>query len=71
MNFTEHTKRNWVITLFAAIFFAAIVSMIFLNDPHETMLVAVVFVASTLILFGAILGIWYLIQNRKKSSAAQ
>ena len=45
--------------------------MIFLNDPHETMLVAVVFVASTLILFGAILGIWYLIQNRKKSSAAQ
>lgn len=71
MNFAEHTKRNWVITLFAAIFFAAIVSMIFLNDPHETMLVAVVFAASTLILFGAILGVWYLIQNRKKNSTAK
>lgn len=65
MNFAEHTKRNWLITLFAAIFFAAIVSMIFLNDPHQTVTVAMVFIAATLLIFGAILGVWYLINKRK------
>lgn len=65
MNFAEHTKRNWLITFFAAIFFAAIVSMIFLNDPHQTVTVAMVFIAATLLIFGAILGVWYLIKKRK------
>ncbi|WP_296131623.1 hypothetical protein [uncultured Corynebacterium sp.] len=67
MTFAEHTKRNWLITFFAAIFFAAIVSMIFLNDPHQTITVAMVFIASALILFGTILGVWYLISGRKRS----
>lgn len=69
MNFREHTKRNWLITLFAAIFLAAIVSMVFLNDPHQTVTVAMVFIAATLILFGTILGIWYLVNNRKGSKS--
>lgn len=67
MDFREHTKRNWLITFFAAIFLAAIVSMVFLNDPHQTVTVAMVFIAATLILFGIILGIWYLVNNRKGS----
>ncbi|HAT1456315.1 hypothetical protein [Corynebacterium striatum] len=69
MAFAEHTKRNWLITLFAAIFFAAIVSMIFLNDPHKTVTVAMVFIAAALLLFGAILGVWYLIHKRKNPQA--
>mgnify|MGYP006896695192 CR=1 FL=1 len=69
MDFREHAKRNWLITLFAAIFLAAIVSMIFLNDPHQTVTVAMVFIAATLILFGIILGIWYLVNNRKGSES--
>lgn len=64
MTFAEHTKRNWLITLFAAIFLAAIVCMIFLNDPHRTMVVAMVFIASAILLFGAILGIWYLFRHK-------
>lgn len=64
MTFAEHTKRNWLITLFAAIFLAAIVCMIFLNDPHRTMVVAMVFIASAILLFGAILGIWYLFRRK-------
>ncbi|MER0101495.1 hypothetical protein [Corynebacterium sp. KPL2734] len=64
MTFAEHTKRNWLITLFAAIFLAAIVCMIFLNDPHRTMVVATVFIASAILLFGAILGIWYLFRRK-------
>lgn len=67
MTFAEHTKRNWLITLFAAIFLAAIVSMIFLNDPHQTVTVAMVFIAATLLLFGGILGGWYLIHQRAGS----
>lgn len=66
MNFHEHTKRNWLITFFAAIFLAAIVSMIFLNDPHQTVTVAMVFIAATLILFGIILGVWYLVNKRQR-----
>ncbi|MFW9244200.1 hypothetical protein [Corynebacterium striatum] len=69
MTFAEHTKRNWLITLFAAIFFAAIVSMIFLNDPHKTVTVTMVFIAAALLLFGAILGVWYLIHKRKNPQA--
>lgn len=64
MTFAEHTKRNWLITFFAAIFLAAIVCMIFLNDPHRTMVVAMVFIASAILLFGAILGIWYLFRRK-------
>ena len=64
MTFAEHTKRNWLITLFAAIFLAAIVCMIFLNDPHRTMVVAMGFIASAILLFGAILGIWYLFRRK-------
>ncbi|MDO5031203.1 hypothetical protein [Corynebacterium sp.] len=64
MTFAEHTKRNWLITLFAAIFLAAITSMIFLNDPHATIVVAMVFIASALILFGVILGGWYLLRKK-------
>lgn len=64
MTFAEHTKRNWLITFFAAIFLAAIVCMIFLNDPHRTMVVAMVFIASAILLFGAILGTWYLIRRK-------
>ncbi|WP_284853401.1 hypothetical protein [Corynebacterium sp. MSK072] len=64
MTFAEHTKRNWLITLFAAIFLAAIVCMIFLNDPHRTMVVAMVFIASAILLFGAILGTWYLFRRK-------
>ena len=67
MTFAEHTKRNWLITFFAAIFFAAIVSMIFLNDPHQTITVAMVFITSALILFGVILGVWYFISGRTHS----
>ena len=64
MTFAEHTKRNWLITFFAAIFLAAIVCMIFLNDPHRTMVVAMVFIASAILLFGAILGIWELFRRK-------
>ncbi|WJY89069.1 hypothetical protein [Corynebacterium confusum] len=64
MSFTEHTKRNWLITLFAAIFLAAITSMIFLNNPHQTVVIAMVFIAAALF-FGLILGGWYLISGRK------
>lgn len=66
MDFHEHTKRNWLITLFAAIFLAAIVSMIFLNDPHQTVTVAMVFIAATLILFGIVLGVWHLVNKRQR-----
>lgn len=67
MTFLEHTKRNWLITLFAAIFLATIVSMIFLNDPHQTVTIAMVFIAAALLIFGAILGVWYLFSGRKQS----
>ncbi|MGV0383014.1 hypothetical protein ACUY26_10870 [Corynebacterium segmentosum] len=70
MTFAEHTKRNWLITFFAAIFLAAIVCMIFLNDPHRTMVVAMVFIASAILLFGAILGIWYLFQRKPEKESA-
>ena len=65
MSFTEHTKRNWLITLFAAIFLAAITSMIFLNNPHQTVVIAMVFIAAARIFFGLILGGWYLLSGRK------
>ena len=39
--------------------------MIFLNNPHQTVVVAMVFIAAALIFFGLILGGWYLISGRK------
>ena len=41
--------------------------MIFLNDPHQTVTVAMVFIAAALLLFGGILGGWYLIHQRAGS----
>lgn len=35
MTFKEHTKKNWLITFFAAIFAASVVVMIFFDEPSQ------------------------------------
>lgn len=65
MNFTEHTKRNWLITLFAALFIGSSLTMIFLNEPRQTMVVLMVFIASVALTFLAVLCGWHLINQRK------
>lgn len=65
MNFAEHTKRNWLITLFAALFIGSSLTMIFLNEPRQTMVVLMVFIAAVTLTFLAVLCGWHLINQRK------
>lgn len=69
MNFVEHTKRNWLITLFAALFIGSTLTMIFLNEPRETLVVFTVLVASVALIFLAVIFGWYLIKSKKAQRA--
>lgn len=67
MNFAEHTKRNWLITLFAALFLGSVVTMLFLNEPRNTVVILMSFIAASLIAFGVVLTVWYAIHKRRQA----
>ncbi|ERJ47220.1 hypothetical protein N579_00540 [Corynebacterium pseudodiphtheriticum 090104] len=66
MSFKEHTKKNWLITFFAAIFAASVVVMIFFDEPRNTVVISLAFVAFAVLSFLLILVIWLWLSNRKQ-----
>lgn len=69
MNFAEHTKRNWLITVFAALFFATTITMIFHDEPRNTIVLMSTFLAVAAGLFLLILVTWYFIRARREIRA--
>lgn len=66
MNFAEHTKRNWLITVFAALFLGALITMVFHDDPQDTIVLWSKFLAATAGLFLLILVTWYFLRVRRE-----
>ena len=70
MTFKEHTKKNWLITFFAAIFAASVVVMIFFDEPRNTVVISLAFVAIAVLLFLLILVLWLWFSKRKQHAQA-